>query len=96
MVASDVAITKATYNIGRELSVLGIPSISLSHGANPIDDLYARSFSGATFLWAKETDAGTLTGYLKAALERGLSSPDYCALGGVGARKAARSLVRML
>ena len=39
MVASDLAITKGNRNIVLELSALGIPSITISHGLNPIDDL---------------------------------------------------------
>lgn len=96
MVASDVAITKATYNIGRELTVLGIPSISLSHGTNPIDDLYARSFPGTAFLWAQETTPQTLVGHLEAALKSRLSTPDYAMLDGAGAKAVASSLVRLL
>jgi len=38
MVASDLAITKANRITIRELSAVGIPSISISHGLNPIDD----------------------------------------------------------
>jgi UDP-N-acetylglucosamine:LPS N-acetylglucosamine transferase len=38
MVAADVVITKGTRKTSIELNALGIPSISISHGLNPIDD----------------------------------------------------------
>jgi UDP-N-acetylglucosamine:LPS N-acetylglucosamine transferase len=38
MIASDVAITKASRMTCLELHALGIPSISISYGLNPIDD----------------------------------------------------------
>jgi hypothetical protein len=38
MVASDLAITKGNRNIVMELAVLGVPSISVTHHLNPIDD----------------------------------------------------------
>lgn len=38
MIAADVAITKGTRKTSFELAALGVPSISLSHGRNPIDD----------------------------------------------------------
>lgn len=39
MAASDLAITKANRITLKELGALGIPSISISHGRNPIDDV---------------------------------------------------------
>ena len=96
MVASDVALTKATYNIGRELSVLGIPSIALSYGQNFIDDLFARTFPNNTFLWARETDAAALTGHIEAALRQGLGAPDPAALEGAGAVAVAGCLAARL
>ncbi len=38
MVASDVAITKANRKTVLELESLGVPTLSLSNGINPIDD----------------------------------------------------------
>ena len=46
MVAADVAITKSTRKTLFELSLLGVPSISISSGLNPVDDLRAARFSG--------------------------------------------------
>jgi hypothetical protein len=56
MVASDLAITKANRVTLRELSGLGIPSISISHGLNPIDDALIERFPTNTAL-----DARTMT-----------------------------------
>jgi len=39
MAASDIAITKGNRNIVLELAALGIPSISISHGLNRMDDI---------------------------------------------------------
>ncbi|MCS7264886.1 MAG: hypothetical protein NZ805_08655 [Armatimonadetes bacterium] len=42
MVATDLAITKANYTTVLELDALGVPSIALLHGHNPIDEIYAK------------------------------------------------------
>jgi UDP-N-acetylglucosamine:LPS N-acetylglucosamine transferase len=60
MVATDVAVTKATRQTAMELAALGIPSISLSHGLNRIDDIRVKHIPSNTALEAKELDAGTL------------------------------------
>jgi hypothetical protein len=60
MVASDVAITKANRKTVLELESLGIPSVALSAGLNPIDDVRARSCRGVTFRLVAETDAERL------------------------------------
>jgi UDP-N-acetylglucosamine:LPS N-acetylglucosamine transferase len=96
MVGSDVAITKATYNIGRELSVLGIPAIALSHGQNFIDDLYSRTFPNNTFLWAREIDSHMLAGHIEAALQSGPTAADRAALEGAGAAAVAACLAHTL
>jgi UDP-N-acetylglucosamine:LPS N-acetylglucosamine transferase len=45
MVASDLVIAKANRGTIMEAAYLGIPSISLSHGLNPIDDYIVRGIS---------------------------------------------------
>jgi hypothetical protein len=92
MVASDVAITRGTYNIGKELMALGIPSIALSHGHNFIDDMYSRCFPSNTFLWAQETTCSALARRIEELLHRGLAAPDVDALQGHGARCVAEHL----
>lgn len=96
MVAADLAITKGTYNIGRELVALGVPSISLSHGYNYIDDLFARTFPTNKFLWAKQTTPADLARSISAALDEGLCTPDERLLSGTGAEQAAACLATLL
>lgn len=70
MVASDVAITKATRQTALELAALGVPSISLSHGLNRIDDIRVKHIASNTALRAKEVEptvlAATITSIVKA------------------------------
>jgi hypothetical protein len=77
MVASDAAITKGTYNTGKELNILGVPSISLSHGKNHIDDLFAKNLETNVFLWAKETSPELLAQKIEQALAVPRSVPDF-------------------
>ena len=60
MVASDLAVTKATRKTSMELAALGIPSISLSHGLNRIDDIRVKHIASNIALQAGEVDAGFL------------------------------------
>ena len=96
MAASDLAITAGTYNVGKELGALGVPSISLSVGKNPIDDYFARCLPHNTFLYAQDTDSTALTGCIEEALTRGLFTPDPSAMDGSGAAKAARYLFELI
>lgn len=87
IVASDLVITKATRNTAFELSSLGIPSISVSFGLNPVDDhrvpqittraLRARGLSGASF-------AQHIKEVLAAALPMGCSLTDDWTRGRTG------------
>jgi len=60
MVASDVVITKGTCNILQELNWLGIPSISLSHGTNWVDDVLTNHISSNVPLSVSRVTAGGL------------------------------------
>jgi UDP-N-acetylglucosamine:LPS N-acetylglucosamine transferase len=60
MAASNVAITKATRQTSMELAALGIPSISLSHGLNRIDDIRVKHIPTNTALQAGEVTADQL------------------------------------
>jgi UDP-N-acetylglucosamine:LPS N-acetylglucosamine transferase len=86
-VACDVAITKATRKTLFELEYLGIPSVSLTHGYNRIDDRRARSLRNTTLIEAKSIAAPELAGLLvsQAAREPAPSS----LRPGVTARRAA-------
>jgi hypothetical protein len=92
MVACNVAITKGTYCTGKELEALGVPSISLSDGRNPIDDYYLRGFTNNTFVWLQDTDASTLARHIERAIDRGPFPPDPNALEGSGAAAVAQWL----
>ena len=96
MVACDMAITKGTYNISRELYALGIPSIALSYGQNFIDDLFVRTFPNTKFLWAKETDSSVLTEQIDSALSRGIGAPDEALLHGEGVVAAATAILEYI
>jgi UDP:flavonoid glycosyltransferase YjiC (YdhE family) len=45
IVASDVVVTKANRGTIMEAAYLGVPSVSLSHGFNPIDDYIIRGIA---------------------------------------------------
>jgi UDP-N-acetylglucosamine:LPS N-acetylglucosamine transferase len=92
MVACDLAITKGTYNTGRELMSLGIPTITLSHGHNHIDDLYSRSFYNNTFLWRDQTDPVSLAKLVKSTLNNGPAEPDLTSLRSSGPLAVAKCI----
>jgi hypothetical protein len=65
MVASDVVITKGNRGTIMDAASLGVPSISLSYGTNPIDEaLVARIRSNKAFN-ANATDATMLCAYIE-------------------------------
>ena len=66
--ASDLIITKGNRNTLFEASALGIPSISVSFGANPIDDYRALRINGNTALRAGGLTCRTLSTYMKASV----------------------------
>ena len=79
--ASDLVITKATYNIAREVLAIGRRAISLSHGYNWVDDAFSQRWANNTFIRAKEVKPDELSDLIKAQLaltskpERQLPSP---------------------
>ena len=73
MVASDVAITKANRKTHHELNSLGVPSISLSDGENPIDDLRVRQFPGNEALSRAATPPELAAAILRADVRSGLT-----------------------
>ncbi len=72
MAASDVAITKATRKTALELESLGVPSVALSPGVNPIDDARARASEFVRFRLIKETDVEGLVRDLEQTVRGGL------------------------
>ncbi len=68
MVASDLAITKANRVTVKELDALGIPSISISHGLNPIDDVFVERINGNTALRADVLEKEVLAQHIHTIL----------------------------
>lgn len=92
MVACDAAVTKATYNIGRELAALGVRSVSLSHGLNFIDDMYAQAWATTTVLYVRETTPSMLARSLADSVRMKRAEPDVVALKGESAAVLARAV----
>ena len=69
LLASDIVITKGTYNISREAMAVGRPSISLSHCQNWVDDLYARRWASNYWLDCRETSSTMLTTRIEHAID---------------------------
>jgi UDP-N-acetylglucosamine:LPS N-acetylglucosamine transferase len=64
MVASDVVITKGNRVTILESASLGVPSISLSYGLNPVDDTIVARIPSNTALHAKAVDSQFLSGII--------------------------------
>ncbi len=75
MAASDVAITKGTRKTAAELESIGITSIVLSPGSNPIDDARAKARPGVTFRRIGELQPEGLALDLAEAIRRGPLRP---------------------
>jgi len=99
MVASDLAITKANRITVKELAALGIPSISISHGGNPIDDLIIGQISNNTSLTVRELDRDLLARQIMKSLRRamniGMHSPSVDS-NSSGAHLAAKTLASII
>ena len=91
MVASDCAITKGTRKTHHELSSLGVPSISLHHGRNAIDQARASRFEG------NEALSGDVTrDELAAAIHRARSRSFQPQKNGASASACARAILDLL
>ena len=64
MAATDVAITKGNRNIVLELAALGIPSVTVTHGLNRIDDFRSAKLANNITAKAAELDSETLAAHL--------------------------------
>jgi UDP-N-acetylglucosamine:LPS N-acetylglucosamine transferase len=69
MIAADIAITKATRKTTLELNALGIPSISISYGLNPIDDFRVPHIKTNRALRARGLSAHTLSAHIVQKLQ---------------------------
>lgn len=92
MVACDVAITKGNRGTVRELSSLGIPSISMSHGNNPIDDTYLNCISTNTALDARTVTRKLLINSILDALRDGVPDQSPGAAAALNSRESGAAL----
>jgi UDP-N-acetylglucosamine:LPS N-acetylglucosamine transferase len=93
MVASDLVITKANRGTTIELACLGVPSISLSYGANIVDETIVARLPSHLALNAKAVDAPYLAEVMTAALSE--PPPPPRPQGG-GELAVARGVARFL
>ena len=71
MVASDLVITKATYNTTIELTALGVPSIAILSGQplqDQLDEVFLKRDPKATILNAKDLSARNLSACIRRSL----------------------------
>ena len=64
MAGADVAITKGNRNLVLELAALGIPSVTVTHGLNRIDDMRSVKLDNNITAKAAELDSETLAAHL--------------------------------
>jgi len=67
MVAADLVITKGTRGATLDAAALGVPTISLSPGTNPIDDSLVPRIPGNIALFANAVDSEIVAHYISAA-----------------------------
>jgi len=93
-VASDFAVTKGNSTTVKELAALGIPSISISHGRNPVDDTYLRRIASNRFLEASLLSPAELLACMRDCLARAeairRASPSLPLYSGAGLAAVAR------
>ncbi len=97
MVASNLAITKANRVTLRELAALGIPSISISHGHNRIDDVLIERIPTNMPLDARTANPRMLTAAMLEVIREAEGNPVTEPLptsppGSEGAMRAAQRL----
>ena len=75
MAACDLGITKGNRGTTLDFSYVGIPSVSISFRANPVDDHMVPQIRTNTALYADELDAASLAGHLSRALRAEKPAP---------------------
>lgn len=65
LLAADVILTKGTRGITLDAAALGVPSISISHGNNPIDDLLVPRIKNNVALSASALDPEALLYHIR-------------------------------
>lgn len=96
MFASDIVITKANRGTTYEVACLGIPSVSLSFGLNPIDDIIVPHIPGNSFFDARGLDGQFLADRFHEILRTSpqMFSTRQSLMG--GADRAARVIVKFI
>jgi UDP-N-acetylglucosamine:LPS N-acetylglucosamine transferase len=89
MVASDAAITRCTRKTLHELEALGVPSVSVCYGHNPIDERRAAKLSMTRVISPQESLAAALHERLSAPAGPGVSNR-------ASPRRTAQELTRLL
>lgn len=70
MAASDLAITKGNRNLALELASLGVPTISVSHGLNAIDDIRTAALANNRTVAYNGLDSASLAGLMREMIGR--------------------------
>jgi UDP-N-acetylglucosamine:LPS N-acetylglucosamine transferase len=77
MAASDLAITKCNRKSAFELLRLGVPSVAISWGFNPIDDAWVRRHDQICWLSAASLTPTDLASYLQCAAAMGATEQPW-------------------
>jgi UDP-N-acetylglucosamine:LPS N-acetylglucosamine transferase len=88
---ADIVITKGTCGCTLDAMAVGVPSISLSLGINPMDDLLVPRIRNNISLFANATSATILADYIERAIVN-RREPSYPAVNH-GAKPAALAIV---
>lgn len=95
MVATDLGITKSSYTTVLELDALGIPSIALLHGHNPVDETYAKRRKNVTPLDLNSLSPETLAQTIENLLRHTPHAPDTSYINNlVEGRKRAAQFIK--
>jgi len=96
MAASDLAITKGNRNIVLELAALGVPTITVSHGLNVIDDIRTAALANNRTIPCVGLDPRNLANIMQTMISKGKSGEIRRALFENGASRVARELATRL
>ena len=97
MIASDVIFTKGTHGVTLEAAQLGVPSISISYRANPIDEILVPRVANNTHLHALAITPDMLLQEATKARSRGsVAARDYTEGGAKAARILHDEIIRLV
>lgn len=97
MLASDIVLSKGTYNTTRETMAHGRPCIVLSHGYNWVDDFFAQRWPHIEFRKVSETSPSLLAERIQFVVStHGRHAPQPRLLQGNGAATVAFHLAGLL